>query len=263
MIRILERSLVWGAVCVALALAVATTAPAQSVTFIGSSTSSDYSDAGLDLGNQGFWFANFNASTPQSGQAIDANAANSLPSWVTVNPASDTTFASTATTSGGQTSWATLILPDGSSGLSGAVVDSNTANNSNNTIRMLQLGPGTPRQFFFHVVTDNTAGQHDPAGRLRARFEKTGVFDVAAVNVPPGLAANMNGSPDVYTWLYDSGPFAPAGSFIKLQINSGVGGEFASISGFMFDRVPEPSSALLLILGAIGCGCGSLRRRRG
>jgi hypothetical protein len=154
-----------------------------------------------------------------------------------------------------------LTLPDGSSGLSGAVVDSNTNNNSNNTIRMLQLGQGAPRRFFFHVVTDNTDGDNDPAGRLRARFEKTGVFDVSAVNTPPGLAANMNGTPDVYTWLYDSGATGSAGAFIKLQLNSANSFEFASISGFMFDRIPEPSSAMLLLLGVLGCGGGRLRRR--
>jgi hypothetical protein len=75
----------------------------------------------------------------------------------------------------------------------------------------------------------------------------------------------MDGSPDVYTFLYDSGPFAPAGAFIKVQLNSGAGlpnPEFASIAGFMFDRIPEPSSALLLLLGVVGC-CGSRMRRRG
>jgi len=237
-------------------------AQAQSVTFQSSTTSSDYSDSGLDIGNKGFWFANFDAPAPESGAAIDSNAVNSLPSWVTVNPTPDTTFSSTATTSGGQ-GWDTLTLPDGTTGESGAVVDSNTNANSNNTIRMLQLGLGAPRRFFFHVVTDNTNGQHDPAGRLRARFEKTGIFDVSAVNTPPNLAANMDGSPDVYTWLYDSGPSGSAGAFIKLQLNSGNSFEFASISGFMFDRIPEPTSAVLLMLAAIGCGCGRLRRRCG
>jgi hypothetical protein len=261
MMRVPERSCVWGALSFALVIGLAALAQAQSVTFIGSTTSSDYSDSGLDLGNQGFWFANFGATIPQTGQAINANEASSLPSWLTVNPTPDTTFASTATTSGGHTPWAFLTLPDGTNGLSGAVVDSNTANNSNNTVRMLELGPGAPRKFYLHIVTDNTAGQHDPAGRLRARYEKSGDFDVSAVNVPPGLAANMNSAPDVYTWLYDiGGGNLPAGAFIKLQINSGVAGENASISGFMIDNVPEPSSALLLILGAGACGFA--RRRR-
>jgi hypothetical protein len=231
---------------------------AQTITFIGATAGTDYSNSGLDLGNQGFWFANFNASTPQTGQPINANEANGLPSWVTIDPTPDTTFASTATTSGGQTAWSTLTLPDGTTGLSGAVVDSNTANNSNNTIRALQLGPGTPHSFYFHVVTDNTAGQHDPAGRLRARGERPGVFDISGPNTPPGLAANMNGSPDVYTWLYEG---FRNGDIIKLQLNSANAFEAASIAGIMFDNIPEPSSVVLLMVGAAACGCGRLRRR--
>ena len=141
--------------------------------------------------------------TPISGAAIDNNDRDSLPSWVTINPAPDTTFAATATTKGGDATWATLTLPDGEVGISGAVVDANTANNSNNTIRALALGPGTPSKFRFYVVTDNTAGQHDPASRLRARGERTGVFDISGPNTPPGLAASMNGSPDELAGLND------------------------------------------------------------
>jgi hypothetical protein len=260
MIRILERGFVWATLCAALAIGLAQTAEAApSVTFLGSTTSSDYSDTGLDIGNSGFWFANFNAATPQSGAAIDANAASSLPSWLTVNPTPDTTFASTVTSKGGQAGWATLTLPDGTTGLSGAVVDSNTANNSNNSVRQLQMGPGHPRDFILHIVTDNTAGQHDPASRLRARAERTGVFDVSGPNTPTGLGANMNGTPDVYSFLYNdmTGP-----AFIKLQLNSGNALEQASIAGFMIDpAIPEPSSAVLLMLGAGVFGW--IRRRRG
>ena len=259
MTRTIKRRFIWGALCVTLATWLAATAQAQSITFIGSTTGSDYSDAGLDLGNAGFWFANFGATTPVDGAAIDSNDRNSLPSWVSLDPTPDTTFSSTSTTSGGHTPWAFLTLPDGENGLSGAVVDSNTNNNSSNMIRQLNLGAGTPSSFFFHVVTDNTAGEHDPAARLRARAEKTGVFDISGPNVPTGLAANMDGSPDVYTWLFEG---MSDGAFIKLQVNSGSLAEFASISGFMFDPIPEPSSVVMVMLGTAACGCARLRRRR-
>src|SRR5262245_56189207 len=144
MMRVLERRLVCLALGAMLAFGAATKTEAQTITFISATAGSDYSNAGLDLGNLGFWFANFGATTPVDGAAIDSNAASSLPAWVTVNPTPDTTFAATATTSGGHTPWAFLTLPNGTNGLSGAVVDSNTANNSNNSIRALQLGPGTP-----------------------------------------------------------------------------------------------------------------------
>jgi hypothetical protein len=260
MVRNFGQRLVLLAVCGVLAVCLAATAHSQSVTFIGSTTSSDYSDTGLDIGNKGFWFANFDAPAQNSGSGIGTNAVSSLPSWVTVNTAPDTTFASSVTTSGGQ-GWDVLTLPDGTTGQSGAAIDSNTANNSNNSIRRLELGLNAPRRFYFHIVTDNTNGANDPASRLRARLEKTGTFDISAVNTPPGLAANMNGDPDVYTWLYDSGPTGSANAFIKVQLNSGNALEAASIAGFMFDRIPEPSSAILLILGTIGCGC--VRRRHG
>ena len=108
-------------------------------------------------------------------------------------------------------------------------------------------------------MTDNTAGQHDPASRLRARGEEAGVFDVSGPNTPAGLAANMNGQPDVYTFLYTG---MTDNSFIKVQLNSGVAGESASIAGFMFDVVPEPSSALLMLVGAVTGAAASLRRRQ-
>lgn len=261
MIRTMQRSSIWGALCVTLAIWLAAAAQAQSITYIGSTASSNYSPTGLNIGKAGFWFANFAATTPVDGAAIDSNDRDSLPSWVgPINPTPNTTFSSTSTSSGGHTPWAFLTLPSGENGLSGALVDSGTANNSANTIVKLDLGPGTPSKFLFHVVTDNTAGQHDPAGRLRARAENTTVpFDISGPNTPAGLAANMNGSPDVYTWLYDG---VTNGSFIKLQLNSGVLGETASIAGFMFDVVPEPSSVVLLGLAAMSGGWFGARRRR-
>lgn len=256
----MKRLLKWRLACAAVVVALSVSAAqAQSITFLGSTTNSNYSDAGLNIGNAGFWFANFGATTPQDGQAIDSNARNSLPAWVTVDPTPDTTFSATATTSGGHTPWAFLTLPDGTTGLSGAVVDSNTANNSNNTIRALALGAGTPSSFFFRVVTDNTAGEHDPATRLRARGERSGVFDVSGPNAPAGLGANMNGSPDVYTFRYDG--FA-SGDIIKLQLNSGAAGEQASISGFMFDAVPEPASVAMAMVGGLGLVRMARRFRR-
>ena len=59
----------------------------------------------------------------------------------------------------------------------------------------------------------------------------------------------MNGSPDVYTFRYDG--FA-SGDIIKLQLNSGVAGEQASIAGFMFDPVPEPASVAMAMVGGLG-----------
>ncbi len=171
--RTFRRDILWGALCVSLAVGLATTAQAASITFDGTTTSSNYSPTGLNLGTAGFWFANFAASTPVSGAAVDSNDRNSLPSWVLPNFDSGDTanysFATTDSSKGGQTSWAMLTLPDGETGLSGAIVDSKTANNSNNTIPMLLLGPGTPSKFRMSLVTDNTNGDHDSKGRIQAQ----------------------------------------------------------------------------------------------
>ena len=254
--RTFTRMYLWGASCLALAICLGalTAVEAQTITFEQVRLNRSNMQ---NLGDAGFWFANFDAPAPVSGAAIDSNERDSLPSWVTVDPTPDTTFPTTATTKGGQPTWATLTLPDGEVGRSGAVVDSNTANNSN-SIRALALGAGTPSKFRFYVVTDNTAGQHDPATRLRARGEHPLGTDFSGPNAPPGLAASFNSSPDVWSWVYTG--FA-AGDIIKLQLNSGNAGEQASIAGIMFDVVPEPSSALLLILGSIACGFA--RRRHG
>ncbi|HEX6961543.1 MAG TPA: PEP-CTERM sorting domain-containing protein, partial [Lacipirellula sp.] len=115
-----------------------------------------------------------------------------------------------------------------------------------------------PSSFLFHVVTDNTSGEHDPAARLRARGERPSVFDISGPNAPAGLGANMNGSPDVYTWRYDG--FA-SGDIIKLQLNSGNAAEQASIAGIMFDPIPEPTSVPLLAAAAIGVISAARRRR--
>lgn len=263
MTRAFKRCFVGGALCVALALGLSAIAQAQqSITFLGKQTSSDYSDSGLDLGNEGFWFANFDAATANSGSAIDFNEANSLPSWVQLDPTAGETFGNLVTTSGGQ-GWATLTLPDGTTGESGAALDSETQNNSNNTIKHLFLGPGSPGQFIFHVVTDNTT-TNNPAGRLRPRAQHdwtnpntNAVEEIWSVNGPNLTGQTFDGSPDVYSFLYKN---IGDGSYIKLQLNSGVDFTSASIAGIMFDLVPEPSSALLLLLGAIGCPI--LRRRR-
>lgn len=217
---------------------------------------SDYSDAGIDIGNAGFLFFNFGASAPNDGPA-DQNVVNALPSWIGVDfdPSSPTysfgqDVGEEAFSRGGQSSWANLTLPDGTSGLSGALVDPRATDNSNNTIKQLDILPGAPRAFWLHIVTDNTNLEHDSANRVRAR-EDVSDLDVR-VRTPP-----FNGEPDVYSFLYSG---VAVGDFIKVQLNSGVAGEAPSIAGVMFDLVPEPTSGLLL-----ACGCLALsgvRRRQ-
>ncbi|MEX2393354.1 MAG: hypothetical protein WD826_02625 [Actinomycetota bacterium] len=137
-----------------------------------------------------------------------------------------------------------LTLPRGDDGLSGAIVDPFTANNTNNTINRIQLTDGVPATFYFHVLTDNTAREHDPANRLRARGKQAGVdvpldvfprgevdgVDIDPQSSPVGAELAFNGMPDIYTFRYDG--FVP-NDFIKLQLNGGSAG--ASFGGVLFD----------------------------
>lgn len=230
------------------------------VTYIGSNMdATDYSAAGLGIGQDGFLFFDWNL-TADSGvdEDVDENAwINTLPAWLSVDAVEgsptysfgeDAGFHSYSR--GGVSSWATLTLPDGSNGLSGALVDPRAADNSNNTIKSIVVGAGAPSNLVMHVVTDNTAGDHDPQNRIRAREDISDLDDRASDLV-------INGVPDVYSFRYDG--LAP-GDELKIQLNSGVAGEAPSIAGIMFDVVPEPSSLLLLSLSVLGLSLRPSRR---
>ncbi len=215
----------------------------------------NYSPTGLDLGNAGFWFANFNASAPNDGTP-DANHANSLPGWVLPNfdPLdADYTFGTQVFSRGGNNAWSSITLPDGTTGLSGAILDPEAAGNSNNSVPRLLLGPGTPADFWMHIVTDNTNNQNNSVNRIRARAEdEFGLEgDVNLRNL------TYNGVPDVYSFRYTGWV---DGDIIKLQLNSGVAGVSPSIAGIMFDVIPEPSGVVLLGLGSL-IFSGARRRR--
>ncbi len=149
-------------------------------------------------------------------------------------------------TKGGESTWDSFTLPDGTQGLSGAAVDEFAANNSNNSVNRIQLEVGTPSSFLLRIAVDNTNMEHDPAGRLRARGDTNNAVPVDVDARLSGLT--FNGITDVYTFRYDN---FVAGDFIKIQLNSGVPGETPSIGGIMFDIVPEPSK-MLLALASLG-----------
>ena len=134
---------------------------------------------------------------------------------------------------GGQSAWNTFTLPNGTTGLSGAVVDEWATDNSNNSVNRIQFGTGTPSSFLLRLVVDNTNLEHDPAGALRARVESGGQADASPLT--------FNGIADVYTFRYDN---CVTGDFIKIRLNSGVAGEAPSIGGFMFDMLPDPLPTL-------------------
>lgn len=222
----------------------------------------------MGIGQSGYYFPQFGGSTPVTRRPTWENMQFVPPSWAgfqfdVTQP--DRTFSPDAGyfsgdindpmdvsppfgdplvlgvySKGGQAGWNNFTLPNGLTGLSGAIVDEWAANNSNNTINRIQLLSATPMSFLLHLVTDNTNLEHDPMGRLRVRGEPSG--DVLLT----GLV--FNGIADVYTFRLDN---FVAGNIIKVQLNSGVPGEAPSLGGIMFDVVPEPSAVGLLLIGAI------------
>ena len=176
----------------------------MSMTITGAGVTMDITDF-TGLGDEGFWFANFGLVRPVSGEPVDSNDVNGLPSWVVPDfdsTSPDYSFGDVVTSSGGVFPWNTFRLPNGAVGLSGSLVDPEADDNSNNTIKDLRLGPGTPSSFIMHVIVDNTLNQHNPANRIRARAESgDGVFD-EDFRYEPGTAA-FNGIADIYSFRYD------------------------------------------------------------
>lgn len=229
-------------------------ASGKTISFVGVTNDvSDFSASGIGIGSAGYWFPQFDAATPITGAPVDNNDRNALPSWVQPNfdsSSSAYSFGAQVFSKGGQPGYASVVLPNGDSGVSGTIYDDQTRDNSNNAIPRVLLGAGVPSSFLLHVIVDNANQEHDPARRLRARAESSdGVFDVDfdvdTRNAPYNV---FNGVPDVYTFRFDG--WEPS-DFLKLQLNSGVSFESAGIGGILFDVVPEPVSLGLVVPGLL------------
>ncbi len=249
----------------------------HSLSFVGQTV--DQTDfQALGFGQAGYYFAQFGARTPVTEKAPQDNMRFALPSWASIQfdiTQSDRSFSGDAGyfsgdvndpldtmapfgdplvfgvySKGGQPSWDILTLPNGEQGLSGSLVDLNTANNSNNSVNRISLGPGVPPSFLLRIVLDNTNQEHDSAGRLNPRGASDADLSVdVGVNLT-GLT--FNGTTDIYTFRYDN---FTADDFIKIRFNSGKVGEAAGFAGIMFDVIPEPSSVVMamVMLGSFLC----------
>lgn len=253
----------------------ATPSFAKSITYIGVTKDvTNFSPTGADFGQSGYWFPQFAAASPVSGRPTDENDRDALPAWAgplnhVTNPA-DPAYSTRSfsqdnggvRSKGGETSWNTFTLPSGEAGLSGSLVDPQTANNSNNTINRIQLnngipGDALPSSFLLRIIADNTAGQHNPVGRIRPRGEGPTQPDVGVQLSGASLA--FNGVADVYTFRYDGWE---SGDFIKLQLNSGTPGQAAGIAGILFDAVPVPEPTTYALAAVAGAACIAQARRR-
>ena len=170
-----------------------------------------------------------------------------------------------ARSAGGRAGWSPLRLPSGECGTSGAIVDPQTfiaeqafddpsgvvfprsgepAPNNNNTINRIQLRDGVPSTFYVSVVTDNTAGEHDP-GRLEIRGN-VGALDVPSEvansqvepSFPTAMDLTANGTPDVHVFRVDG---FVTGDYLKLRLRGSTSA--ASFGGLQFDTTYDPAPA--------------------
>jgi PEP-CTERM motif len=237
---------------------------AETITYVGEAVDkTDYSSTGLNIGTAGYWFAQFAASSPVTGAAVNNNDRNAAPAWTQFDFTTGSptlTFSATGpvTSAGGNSNWNTLTLPSGETGLSGSIVDANTAGNSNNTVSEILLQGSVPASFLLGIVVDNTNHEHDPINRIRARGQTAGNANIEANTFPQPGSGGFDGIADVYTFRYDG---FVAGDFIKIQLNGAASPSTgAGFAGLTFDVVPEPTSAMLLALGLIGVGLTAAKK---
>ena len=249
----------------------------------------DYSvTGGLNLGQDGFWFANFNAGSAQTLQPVNANNANSLPSWLNVDFTKETSpgvanpsygFANAANgaygavkvaySDGGQPGYNTLKLPNSTSGLSGQLVDTLDASLGSDTITTRwYFGPGAPSSEYVSIVVDNTGTTIPPGGLTAPDRIRVSNFDHLGNSAQAtfGPTLSTNGTADVYTFLLTnidtvSGANGPGYFAIQLR-SSGPAGADLGLAGILFTPVPEPSSVALLAIGLCGIAIAALKKQR-
>jgi hypothetical protein len=248
----------------------------------------NYGPTGLNIGQDGFWFANFGAGSAQTLQPVNTNSASSLPSWVSVDYTKGATtygFAnagSSATANygtvgvaysdGGQTGYNNLTLPNGASGLSGQLVDTQnaTSTSSDTILSRWFFQPGAPSQEYISIVLDNAGTAAPPNGptndvRLRvSNVDHTGTTVQATFD---NLVSN--GKADVYTFLLTgidttSGANGPGYFSVQLRTaGNALGTADIGLAGVIFTPVPEPSSIALVTLAIAGAAFAKFARRRG
>jgi hypothetical protein len=205
-------------------------------------------------GQAGYYFPQFGDSSPVGPKETNDNYRFSMPDWLEFNfnpfdPNLLTTFSADKPsydngkgrgvyTRGGDSSWDYFKLPDGTCGLSGSVVDEQAAGNANNTVNRIQMKTGVPQSFCMHIVTDNTAGAHNPAGAIIVRAGRgkldPKVFDpnYELPNPDDNQYLAFDNKTDVYTYRFDN---FLAGDFIKIRLNSGSKAMSPGFGGLMFD----------------------------
>lgn len=243
-----------------------------------------------------YWFANFANSTAVTGAGMDQNEVRNLPNWIHLetNPAckgfaddcstADSTtrtgysFTETGTgggssSTGGQSNFNNLTLPNGSSGISGQAIDTGSGTGTTTSFLTMRILPGAPSSFRMWVVLDNGSGTNfNSQGRLRVNLRNTtggpaygGDSDTAEAEALPGglrldNAANANarnGIADAWAFLLSD---VGTDDIVTVRPTS-LAGSYGAFAGIMIQAIPEPTSVVLAGLGLCGLGCARRRHR--
>jgi hypothetical protein len=247
-----------------------------------------------------YWFANFQTGplTPVTGAGMDSNEARNLPSWLYLEtrPAckgfaddcttpdsnistgysfTETGLGGGSSSIGGQPGFNDLTLPDGTFGRSGQAIDTGSGTGTTASMAALRILPGAPTEFRLWLVVDHGVDPNfHTQQRLRVNLRNTtgpplftpeGSADSEAEALPSGLRLITTGSdPRANNGIADAWAFLLEGVEVHDRITirpTSLGLDNAGFAGFMIQVVPEPSSMVLLILGAIS-GSAATRRHR-
>ena len=149
-----------------------------------------------------------------------------------------------ATSTGGVGDYNELTLPDGKSGRSGQLVDTNVGKNGNSTvIKTWEFGPGAPTSVLLHIVLDNAptaAGTQVDRLRVTHTNAEGGIKDRAGFDE---LTSENNGIADVYTFRLEG---IEVGSSFAVQMAAAADGSGTNtgLAGIAFDALEFPPSEL-------------------
>ena len=198
-------------------------------------------------GTGGYWLPGFACEKEQFKQSTDYHEYNKLQSWTgplkhierwQIREYRNRTFSmdGPCSVTCGMNSYNTITLPDGTTGVSGIILDPAAADNSNNSVNRISLNAGTPESFILSIMVDNDSNrQHLPINSIIARGEHDNE-SIEPNYIPPIYADNFNGMADLYQFRYDG---FKDGDYIKIKFNGMKGsvdeGGGASFSGLLFD----------------------------
>lgn len=213
----------------------------------------DFSSTGINLGKTGYWFPNFNASSPTGLSPVDQNLKAALPSWLLVdyNPNSPTySFSyndpSYAYSAGGNAGNNAFKLPGGTVGLSGQLVDDMNVTNtqSNQIVRGFAFGPGAPSSLLLTIVLDNAPlTALTSVSRLKITHASADASKLPTAQYDSLFSGtSKDGMADVYVFKLDN--IEVGGGFqIQLRSPGNPAGADTGLGGILLDPVPVVGDA--------------------